>query len=136
MPGTANIRVKSAAAPLFARFTSFHQEMVSLMEKTGSLTPCTISSLPPWFLNAVRSVELAIMKSQTASVNSPDLAYSFAASRSKSTPSRYARGPAPEAATATGGVTNSADAEALPRVAMIAELLAASNAPSFHDRHP
>ena len=88
MPGTANIRTNSDAAPLFTRFTSFHQEIVSLIEKTGSLTPCTITSLPPCALNLERSVELAIMKSQTDSVNSPDLAYNFGASRSKSIPSR------------------------------------------------
>src|SRR5580658_1978184 len=63
MPGTAKKRTKSEALPLFNLLTSFTHEIVSLTEKTGSLTPCVISSLPPCFLKAERSVELASMKS-------------------------------------------------------------------------
>src|SRR5262249_25545671 len=136
IPGTANSLTNSSARPLFTRFTSVHQFMVSLMENTGSLTPCTINSLPPRFVKAVRSVELAIMKSRADRVNSPDFAATFMASRSTSIPSRWATGSAPVLVMVVGGVENTADTAAAPSPAMIAEFVPESYAPIFQIRQP
>src|SRR5579871_543266 len=110
--------------------------MVSLIENTGSLTPCTITILPPRFLNAERSVELAIIKSSADLVNVSDSAVNLAASLSKSIESRYASPAAPVEGVGVGGVVNIPDTAALPRPAMIDEFTLLSYAPNFQARQP
>ena len=129
-------RAKFAAVPLFTRFTSSHQRIVSLIENTGSLTPCTIISFPPRFWNPERSLELARMKSATGVVYSPDVAVSLVPAVCTLMERRKARGSGPCAGMTVGGVVNSADTDPLPSVAMIAPFCGASYAPIFHDRQP
>src|SRR5450432_3860079 len=136
MPGTAKKRTKSEALPLLTLFTSLTQEMVSLTEKTGSLTPCVMRSLPLCFLKPERSVESARMKSHEALAKAPDSAKILAASVSKLKFSRYSSWPGPDDGVGVGGVVNIAETAPLPSVALMLELPGALNIPSFQARQP
>src|ERR1700686_2328238 len=113
MPGTANSLTNRSARPAFALSTSFHQLIVSRIEKIGSLTPCAISSLPPRFLNTERSVESAFMKSSDAVRYAPDVTDNARNAPSISMPREYAAGP-PVDGVGTGGVTKIPERAAAP----------------------